>query len=65
MSDKNCSECIYYTAPKTGHTCGECKYPVPEWLRISGCPFVTGYEAVSCVLYKTPQDVYQEKEPEE
>lgn len=60
MSDRDCRQCIYYAPVRKGFSCGKCEYPVPEWIKISGVPFVAGVEGKSCQLYKSPQDVYEE-----
>lgn len=62
-NERNCKDCVFYKAPHDGYTCGYCMYPVPEWLRMSasGGGFISGHEAITCAMYKTPADVVQKE----
>ena len=56
MSRQCCDTCIFYRAPKAGDVCGQCNYPVPEWLRVgsAGGGFISSaeYSGQECAVYK-------------
>lgn len=58
---KSCSTCVFFDAPKVGDTCGTCQYPVPECLRISGCPYISmpEYSGKNCAVHKSRAEVIE------
>lgn len=61
---KSCKDCVFVAVDKIldAYSVYKCDYPVPEWLkiRVSGGNYLSGYEAQTCVLYKTKVDLINE-----
>lgn len=57
--NKNCAECVFYQAAKKGYTCGTCEYPVPEYLTMSSCKFISSpeYIGTECAVFKSRLDL--------
>jgi len=59
--DRNCGNCVFYRPPVKSHDCGQCDYPVPEWLKIgaSGGGYISSaeYEGTNCTTFKSRADV--------
>jgi hypothetical protein len=59
---KSCSTCVFFEPPKAGDTCGTCQYPVPEYLRIGTCPYISmpDYRGQDCSVYKSRIDLIED-----
>lgn len=62
---KCCAECVFYSPPTDGWSCGECDYPVPEWLvtGVSSGSFIGSpkYSGDKCPVFKSKIDVASEE----
>lgn len=58
---KSCSTCVFFDAPKAGEACGICQYPVPEYLRIGGCPYIglPDYNGKNCAVHKSRAELIE------
>lgn len=58
---KSCSTCVFFDAPKAGETGGICQYPVPEYLRISGCPYICFPDSngKDCAVHKSRAELIE------
>jgi len=57
MSDKSCENCMYFKRESEGHTNGNCKYPVPEWLLRGASPYVYDTMGKNCPMFKAATPV--------
>ena len=58
---KSCSTCVFFDAPKAGEACGICQYPVPEYLRIGGFPYISmpDYSGKNCAVHKSRAELIE------
>lgn len=59
MSDRNCSNCLFFKPSTTPVCLGKCDYPVPEWLRVQGSSYISlpEYEGKNCPTHKSQADL--------
>lgn len=60
---KNCNSCVFFEKPKDVNLCGMCGYPVPEYIRICGCPYIANpeFSGQTCVVHKSKLDVMNDE----
>ena len=59
MTDKSCRTCVFYAPPTEGSVCGQCEYPIPEWLVVRGGSFINSpdYQGKNCPTHKSKADL--------
>lgn len=58
---RSCKQCLFLGLSEITSS-DVCDYPIPAWVQIrtSGGNFISGYEAETCPLFKTKNDLVAE-----